>query len=95
MVTQNLQALGTDNRVSGGLDQTFVAVDIVPVAPSDTADLPSHARAIRAVGAGTVRITTYKGQVRNTQISAGEILPIYARRIHATATTATGIEALL
>lgn len=95
MATQNLQALGTEYRVSGGLDQTFVAVDIVPVVASDTVDLPSHARAIRATGDGTLRITTYNGNVRNTSIAAGEILPVYAIRVHATGTTATGLEALL
>lgn len=95
MVTQNLQALGTDHRVSGGLDQTFVAVDVVPVTPSDTADLPAHARAIRAQAAGTLRILTYNHHVRNTFIAAGELLPVYVKRVYATGTTATGIEALL
>lgn len=74
---------------------TFVAVDVVPVTPSDAADLANHARAIRAQAAGTLRITTFKGNVRDTFIAAGEILPVYAIRIHATGTTATGIEALL
>lgn len=95
MVTQNLQAFGTDNRVSGGLDQTFVAVDIVPVTPSDTVDLPDHARAIRAETGGTLRITTFKGNVRDTHIAHGELLLVYASRIHATGTSANGIEALL
>lgn len=95
MVTQNLQALGSDQRVTGGLDQTFVAVDIAPVTPSDTADLEIHARAIRAQTDGTLRITTYNAHVRGTFITAGEILPVYASRIHATGTTATGIEALI
>lgn len=95
MVTQNLQALGTDHRVSGGLEQTFVAVDVLPVTPSDSADLPAHARAIRAQAGGSIRITTYNDNVRNTFITDGELLPVYAKRIHATGTTAAGIEALL
>lgn len=95
MVTQNLQSLGTDVRVSGGLDQTFVAVDVVPVTPSDSVDLEQHARAIRAASDGTLRITTYNGAVRDTFIAAGEILPVYVRRVHESGTTATGIEALL
>ena len=73
----------------------FVATDIAPVTPSNTTDLPYPARAIRAAVAGTIRITTYTGNVRNTSIAAGEILPVYASRIHSTGTTATGIEALI
>lgn len=95
MTNKNLQALGADHRATGGLDQTFVAVDIVPAVLSDTVDLPIHARAIRASGAGSLRITTYNGAVRNTYIASGEILPVYARRIHSSGTAATGIEALL
>lgn len=95
MVTQNLQALGSGQRVSGGLDQTFVAVDVIPVTPSNTVDLPTHARALRARVGGDLRIETYNGEVRNTFIADGELLPVYAKRIHATGTTATGIEALL
>lgn len=95
MSNQNLQATGTDIRISGGVDQTFVAVDVVPVTPSDTVNLTAHARAIRAQTGGTLRITTYNNQVRNTFIADGELLPVYARRVHATGTTATGIEALL
>lgn len=95
MSNQNLQTEGTDVRIGGGVDQTFVGVDIVPVTPNDSVDLPSHARAIRATVGGTLRITTYKGVVRNTNIVAGEILPVYARRVHAGGTTATGIEAIL
>ena len=74
---------------------TFVAVDIVPVTPDDTEDLKRAARAIRAQGDGTIRITSGLGMVRDTFITAGEILPVYATRIHATGTTATGIEALI
>lgn len=95
MVTQNLQAIGTDIRVSGGLEQTFVAVGIKAVTPSDTVDLPIHGRAIRAQADGTIRFTSYRGEVDNTFIAAGEILPVYAKRIHATGTSATGIEVLL
>lgn len=90
-----LQAAGTDVRIAAGVDQTFVAVDVVPVTPSDTVDLASHARAIRAQTGGTLRITTYLNQVRDTFIADGELLPVYARRVHAAGTSATGIEALL
>lgn len=94
MFTPNLQSEGA-RRFSSGLDQTVSGVDIVPVTPSNTVDLPTAARAIRARVAGDLRITTYKGVVRNTYIAAGEVLPVVAIRVHATGTTATGIEALI
>lgn len=73
----------------------FVAIDIEPVTPSDSVDLPNHARAIRAASGGTLRITSHRGFVRDTNIATGEVLMVYASRIHATGTTATGIEALV
>lgn len=73
----------------------FVAMDLVPITPSDTVDLPSPARAIRATVAGTLRITTYRGNVRNTRIAADEVLMVYASRVHAAGTTATGLEAMV
>lgn len=72
----------------------FVATDIVPISPSDSVDLPSAARSIRAASGGSLRITTMRGIVRNTSIGDGEILPVYASRVHATGTGATGLEAL-
>lgn len=73
----------------------FVAIDIEPVTPSDTVDLPNPARAIRANIGGTLRIKTYRGVVRNTRIASGEVLMVYASRIYGTGTSATGIEALV
>ena len=90
--------LTTNLVLASGLDQTFTAADLVPVTPSDAADLPQPARAIRCSpigGAGTLRITTYTGQVRNTAIAQGEVLTVYAARVHATGTSATGLEALI
>lgn len=93
MASPNLQSEG--RRFTSGLDQTVSAIDIVPVDPSDTVDLVDMSRAIRASGAGTIRVTTYRGQVRNTYLAAGELLPLCVIRIHDTGTTATGIEALI
>jgi len=73
----------------------FVAFDIVPVTPSDTIDLATPARAIRAQTGGTIRITTFLGNVRNTTIGNNEVLMVYASRIHETGTTAANIEALV
>lgn len=75
-----------------------VAPDLVPITPNNDADLPTPARAIRCRGdgtAGTVRITTLTGQVRNTYIAAGETLLVVAFRVHATGTSATGLEAYI
>ena len=74
------------------------AVDLVPITPSDSVNLPQAARAIRCrpTGAtGTLRLVTMSGQTRDTAISAGELLPVSAVAVKATGTTATGLEALL
>lgn len=73
-------------------------IDIQPITPNDSADLPKTARSIRCSPqgtAGTLRITTSSGAVRNTAIAVGELLPIGASRVHATGTTATGLEAII
>ena len=75
---------------------TIIATDLIPITPDNDADLPRTARAIRCTTAtGTLRITTLRGEVRNTVIGFGEILPVAATRVHATGTTATGLEALV
>lgn len=75
---------------------TFTAIDMVPITPNDGADLAISARAIRCVtGAGTLRITTLAGNTRNTSIAVGEVLMCGAVRVHATGTTATGLEAMI
>ena len=68
-------------------------IDLVPVTPNDSVDLPQTGRAIRCIGtAGTVRFVSLAGVVRNTSISTGETLTVAAQRIHSTGTTATGLE---
>ena len=73
----------------------FCARDLVPVTPSDDDDLEVSARALRIGTGGTLRITTAKGNVRNTNVDDGEVLLVQVTRVHATGTTATGIEALI
>ncbi|MFN0133423.1 MAG: hypothetical protein ACKVW3_12965 [Phycisphaerales bacterium] len=71
--------------------------DCVPVTPNDSTDLTLFARAILVGQAGTLRVTTLAGVVRNlpaTCIPAGSILPVRVRRVHATGTTATDIFAI-
>ena len=81
-----------------GFDSDSVGVDLVPITPNDDADLAVTARAIRCKpngAAGTLRITTVSGAVRNTYINAGEVLAVAVARVHSTGTAATGLEALL
>lgn len=81
-----------------GFGVTSPFVDIVPIEPSDANDLPKLARAIRCKPSGTggaLAITTFAGEVRTTEISAGETLPGFVIKVHATGTTAAGLEALI
>ena len=70
---------------------TGVANDAVTITPDDNADLPGRVRALLFLTAGTVRIRTLKGQdiTLNATFPVGYILPIGARRVFATSTTAT------
>jgi len=75
------------------------ATDLVPIVPNDGTDLPKPARTIRCKPvsgtAGTVRITTDAGVIRNTEIAVGGELCVGVVRVHATGTTATGLEAMI
>lgn len=64
------------------------AFDIVP---SDTTDLPSVTRAIMATDAGTVDIVMDDGSSATFTLTEGQRLPIRARRVNATGTSATGL----
>lgn len=78
-----------------GFDPAMVGLDLVPVTPSDSADLETPARALRIKTGGTLRITTYTGEVRDTEVADGELLPVFVVRVHETGTAATGIEAVI
>lgn len=73
--------------------------DIVPIAPNDSSDLATPARAIRCKPttgqSGTIRVTTGAGAIRNTEITQGETLNVFVTRVHTTGTTATGLEAII
>lgn len=65
------------------------------VTPSDTVDLPKLTDAIWVGGTGAVAAVAQNGQVvLITAVPAGELLPIKAKRINATGTSATAIVAL-
>lgn len=87
------------NFASYSPTSTDPGLDVMPVTPSDSIDLPKMARAIRCkpvTGApGTLRVTTRAGEVRDTEIGAGELFMVQIVRVHATGTTATGLEAVV
>lgn len=83
---------------SVSFSDSFVGVDLIPVSPDDDNDLTIPCRAIRCSpggGAGTLRVTTKAGVVRNTSIALGETLMLFVVRVHSSGTTATGLEALI
>ena len=84
--------------LNGSVGAESPAFDLVPITPNDSTDLVTAARAIRCQptgSAGTLRITTQAGEVRNTSIAAGEVLTVVVVRVHATGTTATSLEAMI
>lgn len=67
----------------------------VSVTPSDSTDLLVPCRGIYIGGAGAVTVNMMDGtQITFSGLAAGQFMPIRARRIWATGTTATGIVAL-
>jgi len=64
------------------------------ITPSDAVDLAITPRSVLATGAGTVAWHNRDGEPQITTFAAGERVPIRARRILATGTTATGLEGL-
>jgi len=71
------------------------ANDVADVTPDDDNDLPIMARALWVGGGGDLTITAKGGgTVTFDDVPAGVILPIRARRVHATGTTATNIIAM-
>jgi len=72
--------------------------DVVPVTPSDTADLPGTSPGqvavyVFATVAGNVVVDLVDGQTRTVPVGAGFTtgIPMLVRRVRATSTTATGI----
>jgi hypothetical protein len=72
------------------------AVGGAAVVPNDGADLAFEARSLYVGGAGDVKVTTVDGSVLVfAGVPAGTVLPVAARRVWATGSTATGIVALV
>ncbi len=75
-----------------GSDPAYYAAAITA---SDSVDLANPVRAIYIGGAGNVVITTVAGNdVTFSGLPAGMILPVRAKRVKATGTTATGLVGL-
>jgi hypothetical protein len=83
--------------MSGLGDSTAPASDVLPVTPSDSADLAKPSRAIRATAAGNIAMITVgsSGATRTVAFAAGETRYIRATRILDTGTTATGIDIMV
>ena len=64
------------------------------ITPSDDTDLAMATRSVFAGGAGVIKWHNANGQVQHTTVTDNERVPIKARRILATGTTASGLEGL-
>lgn len=71
------------------------ATDIVPATPSDVTDFENVAVALYIETAGTLSFVTQAGTTRTVEVAGQYILPVGARRVNATGTTASGIHALV
>lgn len=72
--------------------EPLVAEDGEAVAPNDGADLPNIGRCLYIGGDGDVVLQTYRGtQLTFVACKAGTIIPLRAKRVLASGTTATNI----
>lgn len=71
------------------------AADILPVTPSDAADLPQVAAALYVETGGALSFVAASGEIRTVIVGDLTLLPVRARRVRATGTTAGGIHALV
>lgn len=77
-------AFAVDEVKEYGLDHAAV------ITPSDTINLPRSTRMLWVGGAGNVKIDTVGGEtVTFSSVAAGTRLPIQAKRVYSTGTTAT------
>lgn len=66
-----------------------------PITPDDDTDLARPTRQVFAAGGGVIKwLNQHNADVQHTTVAPGERVPIKARRILATGTTATGLEGL-
>jgi hypothetical protein len=71
------------------------AENALAVTPDDGTNLGYYSRALYVGGAGNLKIDTVGGStVTFVSVPAGTVLPVRAKKVHATGTTATNIVAL-
>ena len=68
--------------------------DAAAITPSDTVDLPRLTDALWVGGAGIVVAVLQNGRTVNFTTVAGSLLPLRVKRVNATSTTATLLNAL-
>ncbi len=71
------------------------ATDIAPITPDDDTDLTEVAITLYAESGGTICFDTVRGERRSVVVTDFSFLPVGARRVCATGTTATGLHALV
>ena len=71
------------------------ATDILAVTPDDATNLPDAAVALYGETGGKVSLVTARGQTRTLRVADFTFLPVGARRVRATGTTAQGLHALV
>ncbi len=71
------------------------ARDISPITPSDTTDLSKVAISLYVETGGTLVIMTVLGKKRFVEVDDFSILPVGAKRVYATGTTASGIYSMV
>lgn len=86
--------LPTGAATAAGVAATASGDNWVAVTPNDGADLAVIPKALYIGGAGNIVVNGADGNAATFAVTAGQILPIRARRVRATSTTATGIVAI-
>lgn len=90
--------MATNPWTGSGGNLSGLARDIIPVTPSDSADIVSGAAALGITckgAAGNVVFVTVEGNTRTYPIALNEVLPVGITRVRASDTTATGIWAFM
>lgn len=86
---------GTDNFASTSRAKDQPADNAAAVTPHDTNELPNYSRGLYIGGAGNLVIVTVGGDtVTFSNVPAGTVLPVRAKIVKSTSTTATSIVAL-
>jgi len=71
------------------------AADILPVTPADGVELPQVAAALYVETGGALSFVTANEEIRTVVVGDLTLLPVRARQVRATGTTASGIHALV